>query len=227
MYRNKAQYTYPGLRGAWSQHTYTLSPSDDLFCISGWQKAGPPQVSIIPLSRPSAQQNQSPNYWCLGERLWWWSLGWHLAMVPSDVVVEHRGHLTYQPIQNVLWSRNSETGVKQASENTPGTCIISTKNIRILWSYSPSFRNLPVVKLPSDSVNDLSHHIRCSCGMERNGQLQICSTTGKWLHELWPSHEIVCCTNIKSLFSKKCRTVLTMKHSMHTCCICCAELRFI
>lgn len=125
------------------------------------------------------------------------------------------------PVKQKLWNGN------KASENTPGTCIISAKNIRILWSHSPSFRNLPVVKLPSDSVNDLSHHVRCSCGMERNGKLQVCSTTGKWLHELWPSHEIVCCTNIKSLFSKKCRTVLTMKHSMHTCCICCAELRFI
>lgn len=139
--------------------------------LCGWQKAGPPQVLIVPLPRPSTQQKQSPNYWCLRERLMGDALvgtyPWSHQMWPWNTEVIWLISLLRMSCEaETLWKGSKASKY----ENTPGTCILSAKNMPILWSHSPSFRNLPVVKLPSDAVNDLSPHVRCSGGMERNGR---------------------------------------------------------
>lgn len=94
----------------------------------GWWKTRSPQISFTPLSSPSAQQKQSTTTDALerdsdGE-----------ALVSHHIRCGHGTQRSFDlsansegPVKQKLFER----GVKQANMRTPGTCIISTKNVRV------------------------------------------------------------------------------------------------
>lgn len=128
---------------------HSLSPSDQpllYLCVDG-RKQGHSKSQSHHFLVPVPSRNKSPNYWSLkrnsdGEALvgtYPWS---HQMWLQNTEVICLIYLLRISCEAETLWK---EIVRVSKYENTPGTCIMSSKNVYVLWSHSPNFRNLPVV----------------------------------------------------------------------------------